>query len=367
MNERALRRLLREIALGSIPWSLAAVGVACGGTTATDDSLDAGSHPPRSDGAIGVDAGSRDAGGPQTGSPEAGGPETGSPEAGILDAPAQWNPCLPPACGGGFNYCVVPDAGTEALGDGGIVTGNACDPFCNNGGCQLVEVDAQQLVRCWSPCTGRRPAGLVVRKRRVRPGVAAYLEEIAYLEAVSIAAFANLRNELRHHGAPRRLVRAAERASRDERRHARTMSALARRHGARCRKPRVVARPIRTLAEMALDNAVEGCVRETFGALVACYQALAAGDSGMRAAMKIIAQDETRHAALAWSIEAWIEPRLNASERGRVASAGRDAVAEIAASTDPMPAPSLRRFAGLPGPTEVTQMVARMRAELWRG
>ena len=53
---------------------------------------------------------------------------------------------------------------------------------------------------------------------------------------------------------------------------------------------------MRELEAIAIENAVEGCVRESFGALLATWQAKTAGDARVRAAMKRIARDETRHA-----------------------------------------------------------------------
>ena len=55
--------------------------------------------------------------------------------------------------------------------------------------------------------------------------------------------------------------------------HTRRTALLAQRFGAEPRVPGVEARPLRTRFELALDNAVEGCVRETYGALVATWQA----------------------------------------------------------------------------------------------
>jgi hypothetical protein len=43
---------------------------------------------------------------------------------------------------------------------------------------------------------------------------------------------------------------------------------------------------------MLLDNAVEGCVRETFGAAVGLWQAKQAGDAKVAKAMRQIAPDE---------------------------------------------------------------------------
>jgi len=70
---------------------------------------------------------------------------------------------------------------------------------------------------------------------------------------------------------------------------------------------------VRSLYEIA----VEGCVRETFGALEATFQAKNANDPQIRRVMRRIAEDETRHAALAWRVAAWIEPRLSDRQRRR--------------------------------------------------
>ena len=53
------------------------------------------------------------------------------------------------------------------------------------------------------------------------------------------------------------------------------------------------------------ENAREGCVRETFGALIAMHQAERAGDPIIRRAMRRIAEEETRHAELAWEVASW--------------------------------------------------------------
>ena len=95
-----------------------------------------------------------------------------------------------------------------------------------------------------------------------------------------------LARELEHHGAPARLTALAKESARDEVRHAREMGALARRYGSSftpAPKPR--GRRARSLPRVAYENAVEGCVRETYGALVATYQASNARDPMVRAAM----------------------------------------------------------------------------------
>jgi hypothetical protein len=158
------------------------------------------------------------------------------------------------------------------------------------------------------------------------------LAAMAYLEAVSVHAFERLERELEVHRAPPALLREARRARRDEVRHTAMTARLARERGGSPRLPEVPA-PIRTrtLLEVALENAVEGCVRETYGAVQGLVEAQTARDRGIRRAMKSIAADECRHAELAWAVHAWAMLRLSADARLEVERAMKDAIAEIAA------------------------------------
>jgi hypothetical protein len=372
MNERWLRVFFRRVALGSIPLSVASAAVACGeenssgGTGGQDASNDDGRDIVDDGDANNADANDADANDADASRGDADSSFDAAPEGATDSFPCGPSPNFP-GCGGGINFCVTPDASTAALADSGLF-GASCAPFCGpiNVSCKLVEVDAQQLVLCTAPCTGRRPAGLTVETGSSGTDLPAYLAEVAHLEAASVVAFSRLRRELRHHGAPRSLLRATSRAARDEVRHARAMGDLATRHGATPRRVRCPGRPVRTLADIAIENAIEGCVRETYGALVATYQSHVAGDVLIRTTMRTIAKDETAHAALAWRIAAWIERRLSAADRDRVISARQEAVDEMArAIARGAPSSSVRRLAGVPRPAEAAQMIARLRNELW--
>jgi len=131
---------------------------------------------------------------------------------------------------------------------------------------------------------------------------------MAYLEAASVDAFEGMTRELVAHGAPARLRAGARRAARDEVRHARVTRNLAERAGGTVSPVRLQASRVRSLEEMAIENAVEGCVRETFSAAVAMIQAERATDMKVRHAMKRIARDETRHAELSWAVAQWLAP-----------------------------------------------------------
>jgi hypothetical protein len=116
---------------------------------------------------------------------------------------------------------------------------------------------------------------------------------------------------------------------------------------------------------MAIENAMEGCVRETFGAMLAVRQAIVAGNGPMRSAMKSIARDETRHALLAWRVGAWLDRKLTAEQRRQVTEAVQQAVAQLARELARGTASSVEHFAGLPGVAEALQMLAELRDALW--
>jgi hypothetical protein len=193
---------------------------------------------------------------------------------------------------------------------------------------------ATVTITCLMNCTGRLTEGYSAPECGTRGGDGERLAAMAYLEAVSVHAFERLGRELAAHGAPPSLLRDARRARRDEVRHTAMTTRLARSRGASPRLPEAPSRratgAARPLFEIALENAVEGCVRETYGAVTGLVEAETSRDASLRRAMKQIAADECRHAELAWEVHAWAMARLSSDERRRVEAAMRDAVAEIA-------------------------------------
>jgi hypothetical protein len=193
-------------------------------------------------------------------------------------------------------------------------------------------VDGGATVDCKTKgCVGGR------RPREFLPSERAGLARLAELEAASVHAFHILRDELRSYGAPARLVSAAERSARDEIRHARVVGTLA---GVQPRVPRPTERA-RSLAEIAIENMREGCVREAFGAAIARIEAHAAGDVRLRRVMESIFPDEERHAEVALAVASWVRPRLSRADRVRVDDERERALAEL--RTEVAGAPPLGR------------------------
>jgi hypothetical protein len=195
---------------------------------------------------------------------------------------------------------------------------------------------------------GRRPEGLVVAGELAGTSFGAELARMAELEAASVPAFERLARELAHHGAPAALVGRAQAAMRDEIRHARVIRALACRFGCAPRTIAVPALPCRSLLEIARENAIEGCVREAFGALIATFQAERASPE-LRGVFAAIARDERRHAELAEAVEAWISSMLDVSARDTIASDRAAAAFTLRADLE---LSSECSTLGLPGPGE---------------
>lgn len=131
----------------------------------------------------------------------------------------------------------------------------------------------------------------------------------ALLEHASVAAFSVFTLSLMAVGAPASLVAESQRAGLDEAEHARLCFAMAHRYlGERQQAGRLDLSGLRIateLDEIAVRTFLDGCVEETIAALTARAQLEVATDAEGRAALERIAEDETRHAELAWKLVAW--------------------------------------------------------------
>jgi hypothetical protein len=110
---------------------------------------------------------------------------------------------------------------------------------------------------------------------------------------------------------------------------------------------------------------VEGCVRETFGAAVAQWQASAAADAGVRRSLRTIAADEARHAALSWRAAGWLEKSLSPSEREDVVRARAQAVEKLRLEAQAAPPDEVVRIAGVPVREHAVALVDALNARLW--
>ena len=171
----------------------------------------------------------------------------------------------------------------------------------------------------------------------------------AYYEAASVVAFERLAATLEASGAPSALVSRARRAAEEERAHAALFAKLARERGATVPalrfQPASESEP--DLNALAVENATEGCVRETYGALVAMHQGLHAAEPAVRAAFASVADDEIDHAALSWELTAWLEARMPSEARAHVVASRAAAQRELRRSLQRFLTP-IERALGLP-------------------
>ncbi|HTJ42007.1 MAG TPA: hypothetical protein VL463_07905 [Kofleriaceae bacterium] len=179
---------------------------------------------------------------------------------------------------------------------------------------------------------GRRTDGCAApAKIRAASAGAAYFVAQARLEAEAVHAFARMIRELRAHGAPSSLITRASKAREDEIRHARVVARMARDAGGSVEPVAAPPMHVRDLRAVAIENMIEGCVRETHAAAVVTHQALATRS----ATWASIARDEIDHAALAADAAAWMHARLGPSARRAIDRARANAIDELIAHARP--------------------------------
>ncbi len=241
---------------------------------------------------------------------------------------------------------------------------------------EVTEGESQVVEKGDPNCAiGRRPVGLRRRGSANAPRgpqqrssalaeVGAFFASAAHLEAASVPAFRHLAAELAHHGAPKPLVRAAKRSAEEEVRHAKVVSRLSRRYGVRPRRPVVQPMAVRSLLDVAVDNASEGCVRETFGAIIAGVQARRSCDPIVRRALSAIAVDEARHAALSWAIDDWARQQLSPADAVRVLEARVQAANKLAREIRQPVGPMVMSHGGMPDVATSERLLRAMTANL---
>jgi len=219
------------------------------------------------------------------------------------------------------------------VSSGETVTVDGCEVQWSTGGGAAAE-DKTGTIECFGTitsvrlCEGRRPLGHLEIDARGAAELPRVLACMAHLEAAAVDAFEELAVQLGHLRAPGELVNRCLAAADDERLHARLLSELAERGGAHVTEPKVEWASD-GLYDIALHNAVEGCVNETWAALVAHWRARHAPDADLRRIFLRIAEDETRHGQLAWDLHTWFCSQLDDAQRDAVHAAQIRALAAL--------------------------------------
>jgi hypothetical protein len=274
-------------------------------------------------------------------------------------------------------FPISQDAGIRDDREGGVLNGGdggiACRTFCTEFGspsvaCRFEQAtDGGRVVVCSynTMCTGRYPEGFCPPEPdRCAPLLGRYFAAMAADEAASVVAFRRMAVEIAEHGLPARLARRARRAAVDEGRHYRIAAALARRFGARAVRGDVIRARSRSLFEIALENAREGVVRETVGAVVGHFQSRHAHEDHIRRAMMHIARDETSHAVLSWELDARARALLSVRDRRELDRAAQAALDEMENAASAPISDDLTYLAGLPAPPVARGIISAVRREL---
>ena len=261
-----------------------------------------------------------------------------------------------------YAYGTEPDAGPDA---GTCPFADKVSPLAIT--CKQNVVKGTQASGC--PVEGRRFEGYAPAATCSADAnaVARYFASCAHLEAASVVAFERLAGELAFHDAPHDLIEACRAAAREETQHAASVGALAHRFGAQPAPLEAeAAHASRAVLEIAIENAVEGMVRELFGAAQAHWRAARATDVTVRETMGRIADDESRHAELSSRIGEFLASRLDATslEQVRLASeaARGDLRRELACSEVD---PALVAIAGVPTRASALMLFDALERDIW--
>ena len=184
------------------------------------------------------------------------------------------------------------------------------------------------------------------------------------VEHASVASFARATLELMAVGAPPSLIAAVQRATADEIRHAQMCFAIASSYAGTSVGPGLLpaAAPRGLdLDRLAAATFVEGCVPESVGALEADLLSRRASSPAVRRMLSEIAEDETRHAELAWATVGWAARTGGQPVIDAVVAAARAFEVHTAAASSPFD--ELLGAHGLMSDGERAELTVRS----WRG
>ena len=224
------------------------------------------------------------------------------------------------------------------------------------------------LLRSSIAMEGRRPAALAMPRSTCGASrLGTFLAHAAYLAEASAMAYARLCRELKAHGAPLELIERCGAARLAKLRRACALGRLAVDNGVQPMSPEPRLLAVRPLVEVALENVVEGLVREVYSAAVITVCAQRANAPSVRRAMEAIAEDERDQAGLALDVAAWLQARIDPIEGAWVEDKLRHAVVDLARELDHEPDPELVHALGLPSRLDALWIWRYLSHRVWHG
>ena len=199
-----------------------------------------------------------------------------------------------------------------------------------------------------------------------RQALAAAWAECASFEHASIASFSRFILQLLACGAPAALVESAHAALAEELEHARLFFGLASAYAGHPVAPGrldITACLERSddLAAVAASTVREGCIAETVSALQIAVAAARTTDPCVAELLHRVAEEELRHAELAWTFIAWLWARGDATERAAIHRAFSNPTAAVPRGPDLSPRidPTLYQAHGLLPPATAKGLATR--------
>jgi hypothetical protein len=149
-----------------------------------------------------------------------------------------------------------------------------------------------------------------------------YFARLAQEEATAVFAFGELLEYLQDWEAPKLLQDWCSRIIEEEKVHTLMMSGLAHRNGQGSAVIQFPSVNQVSMKEMAIHNALTGCIGETWSAVLLRYQSEHAPK--YNGVFKRISKDETSHAEFSWSLHEWLMYQLTEDEQTEVTQAIRE-------------------------------------------
>ena len=143
-----------------------------------------------------------------------------------------------------------------------------------------------------------------------------YFARLAQEEATAVFAFGELLEHLNRWEAPESLQDWCGQIIDEEQTHALMMSGLAHRNGQKSACIQFPSVNQVSMKEMAIHNALTGCIGETWSAVLLRYQSEHAPK--YNGVFKRIAKDETSHAEFSWVLHEWLMSKLSEDEQTEV-------------------------------------------------
>jgi hypothetical protein len=208
------------------------------------------------------------------------------------------------------------ECGGDADCAGGICDGSSGTFVCSTFGCAVGRPFLVQGLSRVAPLAARSDwadalaeLDLVDSTTEQRQSIARAWARIGQMEHASVAAFARFALQLLQLGAPPQLVELATQAMADETRHARLAFGIASRYAGVACGPGALdverSLDVSSLVEVVRLVVLEGCIGETCAALEAREAALHAASPVLASLLGSVADDEARHAELAWRFVSW--------------------------------------------------------------